>query len=114
MATAERCQEVASLFKLLSHPARLRILCALRERELCVQHLQKLLHRPQPYVSQHLQQLRDAGMVSTRKEGLLVFYTLADPRIRQLLDTWMGPPETEPNGVECRFEHDCERLMRKK
>jgi len=114
MATSERCQEVAGVFQLLSHPARVKILCALRDRELCVQHLQKLLQRPQCYISQHLRRLRDAGVVSARKEGVMVFYTLADLRVRELLDIWVGPPETGSNGVDCRFEHDCERLMRGK
>jgi len=114
MATSERCQEVARVFQLLSHPVRVQILCALRGREICVQHIQKLLQRPQPYISQHLRQLRDAGIVSARKEGLTVFYTLTDPRIRELLDIWIGPPEKGPDGVDCRFEHDCARLMREK
>ncbi|MGC9398158.1 MAG: ArsR/SmtB family transcription factor [Anaerolineae bacterium] len=101
MTLEERCQDIAELGQLLAHPARVRILCALRERELCVQHLQKILHRPQPYVSQHLQVLREADIVSTRKEGVNVFYTLADPRIRALLDTWFGPPRGQSNGVCC-------------
>ena len=101
MTLEERCQNIAELGQLLAHPARVRILCTLRERELCVQHLQKLLHRRQPYVSQHLRLLREADIVSTRREGLNVFYTLSDPRIRALLDTWLGPPQVQSNGVRC-------------
>jgi len=112
MATSERCQEVVGLFQLLSHPVQMQILCALRAREICVQHIQKLLQRPQPYISQHLRRLRDAGIVTARKEGVIVFYSLADPRVRELLDIWIGPPEKGFDGVDCRFEHDCENLAK--
>ena len=42
-------------------------------------HLRTVLRRPQTYVSQQLRVLRDAGMVADRKDGVLVYYRLADP-----------------------------------
>lgn len=77
----------AEILKAMGHPERLRILVALREGEECVCHLTALLKQRQPYVSQQLSFLRDAGLISDRKEGLRVYYRIRDPRAFQLLDT---------------------------
>jgi len=84
-------QQPAQLFHLLSHPARLAILDELRRGEACVCHLQTALQRPQAYVSQQLRVLRDAGLVADRKDGLLVYYRIAEPMVRQLLNQTLGP-----------------------
>ena len=84
-------RQTAKLFHLLSHPARLHILDELRRSEACVCHLQTVLRRPQAYVSQQLRVLREAEVVTDRKDGLLVFYRLANPRIEQLLEDVLGP-----------------------
>jgi ArsR family transcriptional regulator len=76
----------AQLFRALSHPVRLRILQILARQEACVCHLKTILHRPQPYVSQQLATLRDAGLVSDRREGTLIYYRLADDRLATWLD----------------------------
>jgi len=74
------------LLKALAHPARLRLLLALRETDACVCHLTTLLGARQPYVSQQLGYLRDVGLVKTYKVGLNVFYHVTEPRIFQFLD----------------------------
>ena len=56
-----------------------------REEE-CVCHLAALLNRPQPYVSQKLAELREAGLVMDRREGQRIFYRLVDRRIPLLLE----------------------------
>ena len=78
--------EQAQLFRALSHPVRLRIVDILARQEACVCHLTAALHRPQPYVSQQLASLREAGLVTDRREGTLIYYRLADPRIAAWLD----------------------------
>jgi len=95
--------QAAELFQLLSHAVRLRILDELRRDEACVCHLQAVLERPQPYVSQQLRVLREAGVVADRKDGLLVYYRLSDPLIAQLLENVMGPAEerTAPAACPC-------------
>ena len=95
--------QAAELFQLLSHSARLRILDELRRDEACVCHLQAVLDRPQPYVSQQLRVLREAGVVADRKDGLLVYYRLSDSLIAQLLEDALGPPEerTAPPACPC-------------
>jgi DNA-binding transcriptional ArsR family regulator len=83
--------QAARLYSLLSHPARLQILDELRQDEACVCHLQAVLGRPQAYVSQQLRVLREAGVVTDRKDGLLVYYRLDDPRVERLLEEVLGP-----------------------
>ncbi len=84
-------RQTAQLFRLLSHPARLRILDALRRREEgCVCHLQAVLKQRQPYVSQQMRALRDAVLVDSRRDGLYIYYRLSDPKVVQVLDAMLG------------------------
>lgn len=83
--------KTSRLFKLLSHQTRLRILDELRRGEACVCHLQALLSKPQAYVSQQLQVLREAGVVTAEKDGLNVFYRLNDPLAEEILNQALGP-----------------------
>jgi DNA-binding transcriptional ArsR family regulator len=75
----------ANLLSTLAHPARLQILESLREGEACVCHIQAALGHRQAYVSQQLMALREARLVSYRKDGLRVYYQLADPHILDVL-----------------------------
>jgi ArsR family transcriptional regulator len=75
----------ALLFQALSHPVRLRILDVLARQEACVCHLTTILGQRQPYVSQQLAALRQAGLVTDRREGTLIYYRLADERLAGLL-----------------------------
>ena len=77
--------------KLLAHPERLRILDAIRRDSECVCHLEVLLGKPQPYVSQQLRLLRDAGVIVDEKQGQNVFYRLSDDEVRAWLDVVLGP-----------------------
>ena len=63
----------AKLLKLLAHPMRLQILDLVRRSDECVCHLSAVLDKPQPYVSQQLAILREAGLIVDRKEGTNVF-----------------------------------------
>jgi DNA-binding transcriptional ArsR family regulator len=75
----------SDLLKAMAHPVRLRILDILSQGEACVCHLTAVLKRRQPYVSQQLMTLREMGLVSDRRDGLMVYYSLADERIETLL-----------------------------
>ncbi len=75
----------ADLFRALGHPFRLQLLEMLRQEETCVCHLSAYFHKPQPYVSKHLAELRDAGLVVDRREGQRVYYRLSDPAVGSLL-----------------------------
>jgi DNA-binding transcriptional ArsR family regulator len=75
----------AQLFRALAHPVRLRILDILASQEACVCHLTAVLGQRQPYVSQQLATLREAGLVADRREGTLVYYRLADAHLAAVL-----------------------------
>jgi DNA-binding transcriptional ArsR family regulator len=64
----------ARLLRVLAHPMRLEILDIIRLSDECVCHLSAALDKPQPYVSQQLAILRNAGLIADRKDGNLVFY----------------------------------------
>lgn len=76
----------AELLNALSHPARLEILELLRDGESCVCHIQAMLDQRQAYISQQLNILRQAGLITSRKEGLRVYYKISDPDLFELLD----------------------------
>ncbi len=69
---------MAALFQALGDPTRLRILGLLLTGEVCVCHIHESLRIPQPKASRHLAYLRRAGLVDTRREGLWVYYRLAE------------------------------------
>jgi DNA-binding transcriptional ArsR family regulator len=76
----------AHLFKLLAHPARLRILNELRQGEACVCHLEATLGYRQAYVSQQIMVLREARVLQDRREGWNIFYRVAKPEIYGVVD----------------------------
>lgn len=86
---------VAERFKALSEPARLQILSCLRSGEMTVTELVDETGFGQANVSKHLQLLHAMGFVLRRKDGLFVYYTLADKSIFQLCDTMCGRLEQE-------------------
>lgn len=77
---------VAARFKALAEPARLQILDALRDGESTVSDLVERTGLGQPNLSKHLRLLHSLGFVSRRKEGLFVYYGLADQSVFQLCD----------------------------
>ena len=78
--------EATRVFKALSNEHRIRILEALREGELCACELQIVLDAPQSTVGSHLRELRDAGLVNTRRQGKWTYYRIGDTAVLQLLD----------------------------
>lgn len=78
-------RHTAEVMKALAHPIRLQILELLEsEGEACVCHLEVLLDRRQAYISQQLSILRQAGLVSDRREGMNVFYAPSDQAVSLL------------------------------
>ena len=67
------------VFRALSDPTRLRILCLLLPGELCVCDIVNTLRISQPMASRHLAYLRRAGLVEARRDGLWMHYRLAAP-----------------------------------
>ena len=68
-----------AVFKAFSDETRLRILFLLSERELCVCELVAVLNMPQGRISRHLSVLKHAGLVSDRRAGTWIYYSLTEP-----------------------------------
>jgi DNA-binding transcriptional ArsR family regulator len=76
----------AEICKTLSNPIRLEILSKLRDGKKSVNEIASLIEVRQATVSQHLAVLRQRGVVSTRREGINVYYDVANPKITTACD----------------------------
>lgn len=79
-------EQFTIIAKAVSSPSRFELLDILAQGERTVEELAKESELTPPNTSQHLQALRKAGLVSSRKEGLYVFYQLADPEVFRLIE----------------------------
>ncbi|MGH3953378.1 ArsR/SmtB family transcription factor [Mycobacteroides salmoniphilum] len=77
----------ADFFKTLGHPVRIRVLELLSERDRAVSEMLPEVGIEAANLSQQLAVLRHAGLVTARREGLSVLYTLTSPRVAELLAT---------------------------
>lgn len=75
---ARSAEAAATYLKTLAHEGRLMILCHLGSGEKSVGELESLLEIRQAAVSQMLARLRDEGLVTTRRDGKTIYYSLAD------------------------------------
>lgn len=89
-------REACSLLKVLSNPDRLLILCQLSQGEARVGELEELLGIVQPTLSQQLTVLRDEALVTTRRDGKNIYYSLDSPKALAVIETlylqFCGPP----------------------
>jgi DNA-binding transcriptional ArsR family regulator len=85
--TEEALEMIASWFRVLAEPSRLRILRSLEEGEKNITDLVAATGLTQANVSRHVQSLAQAGMVGRRKQGLVTVCFIADPTISELCDT---------------------------
>lgn len=78
-------REAANMLKAMANEHRLLILCTLLEGELCVGDLNVRVSLSQSALSQHLANLREAGLVRTRKEAQTVYYSVNGSAAAQIL-----------------------------
>lgn len=76
----------AEVVKALAHPSRLLVVDELAEGEKCVCDLQKLIGSDMSTVSKHLSVLKAAGIITDRREGLKIFYSLQTPCVTKFID----------------------------
>ena len=81
----EEFQELAEIFGQLSDGTRLRIFWILSHGEACVTNLSAMVGMSSPAVSHHLRLLKEAGLVTSRREGKEVYYRAADATKTKLL-----------------------------
>jgi DNA-binding transcriptional ArsR family regulator len=82
---AEKAKKASDFLKALAHENRLLILCMLAEGEKSVTEIERTLEVRQPTVSQQLARLRMDGLVSTRRDGKVIYYRLASEDARVIL-----------------------------
>lgn len=82
----KNAQAASNFLKAISHEGRLMILCHLASGEKSVTELEDLLSARQAAVSQQLTRLRLEGLVTPRREGKAIYYSLTDDRPKQIME----------------------------
>ena len=85
LPSEETILQLADIYKALSDPSRLRIVTALLQSELCVCDLSVICNLSESAASHQLRTLRNLKIVSSRRDGKIVFYRLTDEHVRQLV-----------------------------
>ena len=85
----ELLYDLAELFKIFGDSTRVKILYALLQNELCVCDIAKLINVSQSAVSHQLRVLKASKLVKFRREGKIVFYSLADDHVMRILSQGM-------------------------
>ena len=95
-----QARKASEFLKALSHENRLLILCLLVEREKSVTEIEDSMEMPQAAVSQQLARLRLDGLVTTRREGRNIYYSLASDEVKTVIGTlhtlFCGPQRGAP------------------
>lgn len=89
MPEEEILYDLAELFKVFGDSTRIRILWALEESEMCVCDIANLLNMTQSAISHQLRVLRQAALVKNRRDGKVVYYSLDDEHVQQIIDQGM-------------------------
>ncbi|HIQ81005.1 MAG TPA: helix-turn-helix transcriptional regulator [Candidatus Scatavimonas merdigallinarum] len=89
MPPDETLYDLSELFKVFGDSTRIKILYALFEAELCVFDIAQLLNLTQTAVSHQLRILKANKLVKFRREGKIVFYSLADDHVRSIINQGM-------------------------
>lgn len=82
----QNAQAASNFLKAISHEGRLMILCHLASGEKSVTELEDLLSARQAAVSQQLSRLRLEGLVTPRRDGKAIYYSLTDERPKQIME----------------------------
>lgn len=84
-ALMRNAREASDFLKALAHESRLLLLCLIAEKERSVGELESILSLRQPTVSQQLARLRFDDLVTARRDGTTVYYSLANENVRQVI-----------------------------
>lgn len=83
----ESAAQACNLLKIMANADRLLLMCQLINAELNVSELETMTEIRQPTLSQQLGVLRDEGLVSTRRAGKFIYYTLSSPEVVAIMQT---------------------------
>jgi ArsR family transcriptional regulator len=79
METRQKAFDIERFFQALGDNTRLRLLNLMGDQEICVCYFVEILNQPQPKISRHLAYLRNAGIVTTRRDGKWMHYRITMP-----------------------------------
>lgn len=86
MADDETVADISDFFRIFGDSTRIKILWALDKSELCVCDIAALIYMTKSAVSHQLKVLRDARLVKSRREGKVIFYSLADDHVKDIFE----------------------------
>lgn len=86
----ENARDATSFLKAIANEHRLMILCLLAEGERSVSELEDVLDLRQPTLSQQLARLRSDALVDTRRDGKAIYYSLASPEAKEVVELLYG------------------------
>lgn len=85
MLSLHEVESLASVFKVLSDPTRVRLVWAMKDRELCVCDLACVLGMTKSAISHQLKTMKDAHVVKSRRDGKNIFYSLDDDHVTEIM-----------------------------
>ena len=85
MPADELLQDLGDLFKIFGDTTRIKIMYALYEGEMCVCAISELLNMTQSAISHQLKTLKDANLVSARRDGKEIYYSLSDEHVKSII-----------------------------
>ncbi|MBQ7275490.1 MAG: helix-turn-helix transcriptional regulator [Clostridiales bacterium] len=85
MPADEQLQDLGDLFKIFGDTTRIKIMYALYEGEMCVCAISELLCMTQSAISHQLKTLKDANLVSARRDGKEIYYSLSDEHVKSII-----------------------------
>jgi ArsR family transcriptional regulator len=83
----QQVEDTAMLLKSISHPIRLKILCLLQDQELSVSEIRKSVETSGANITQHLNILRNQGIIDFRKDANFIYNRISDERIIALMQS---------------------------
>ncbi len=86
MADDETVADISDFFRIFGDSTRIKILWALDKSELCVCDIAALISMTKSAVSHQLRVLKDARLVKSRRDGKVVFYSLADAHVKDIFE----------------------------
>jgi ArsR family transcriptional regulator len=112
MAPRQKPFDMERFFQALGDKTRLRLLNLMEDQEICVCYFVEILGQPQPKISRHLAYLRNAGIVTARREGKWMHYRIVMPpnagaaRILKEILAWLKD-EKSMQSDRSRLTHAC-------
>ena len=103
---------IVEVFRMLADVTRVHVLWALVDRELSVNELAEFVGKPASSVSQHLAKLRMARLVSTRRAGTTIYYSLENEHVRQLVTDAVCNAEHAGPGVPAHHRGEVRPLTK--